>query len=116
MERKTIMIKDIVGTTNWIQVSDGTKVYEHIQLALKDGYEVVLSFAGRTFVITAFLNAAIGKLYNGQFNDNDLARLTYAETDDSDMDKVSRVVANAKIYYKNNPQYRDELFRREVEA
>lgn len=115
MEKK-IIIKDVVGSENWIQVADGAKVYDQIQSALKAGNEVVLSFAGRTFVITAFLNAAIGKLYNGQFGEEDLAHLSYTDTDASDMEKVNRVVSNAKVYYKNNPQFRDELFKREVEA
>lgn len=116
MEKKTIVIKDVVGSTNWIQVADGTKVYEQILPALKAGHEVVLSFVGRTFVITAFLNAAIGKLYNGQFSASDITRLTYEGADASDMDKINRVVANAKVYYEKNPQFRDELFKREVEA
>lgn len=116
MEKKTIVIRDVVGSANWIQVVDGTKVYEQILPALKDGKNVELSFKGRTFVITAFLNAAIGKLYNGQFSEGDIARLSYADTDESDMEKVNRVIANAKIYYNNNPEFRDELFKREVEA
>ncbi|MDO5320235.1 MAG: STAS-like domain-containing protein [bacterium] len=116
MEKTEIVIKDIVGSANWIQVADGAKVYDKILLALKAGSEVVLSFAGRTFVITAFLNAAIGKLYNGQFTDADLAHLSYANTEVSDDEKIQRVVANAKVYYKNNPQFRDKLFKREVEA
>lgn len=116
MEQKTIVIKDVVGSPNWIQVSDGAKVYDQIQPAIKAGDKVVLSFSGRTFVITAFLNAAIGKLYNGQFSEADISLLTYANTDASDNDKIQRVIANAKMYYKNNPQYRDALFKREVEA
>lgn len=116
MEKKTIVIRDVVGSANWIQVVDGTKVYEQILQALKDGKNVELSFQGRAFVITAFLNAAIGKLYNGKFSEDDIARLSYADADASDMDKVNRVIANAKIYYKNNPEFRDELFKREVEA
>jgi len=116
MEPQKIVIKDVVGSPNWIQVSDGTKVYDQIQPAIKAGSRVVLSFTGRTFVITAFLNAAIGKLYNGQFSDEDISLLSYADTDASDDDKIRRVIANAKVYYKNNPQYRDELFKREVEA
>lgn len=116
MEKKTIVIRDVVGSANWIQVSDGTKVYEQIFPALKAGGEVVLSFVGRAFVITAFLNAAIGKLYDGQFTEADLTRLSYIEADASDLDKVRRVIENAKIYYKNNPQFRDEIFNREVEA
>ena len=116
MEKQVVVIKDVVGSANWIQVADGTKVYEQILPALKDGKNVELSFSGRTFVITAFLNAAIGKLYNGQFSDEDIARLTYADTDASDMDKINRVVANAKVYYKNNPEFRDKLFQREAES
>ena len=116
MEKQVVVIKDVVGSANWIQVADGTKVYEQILPALKDGKNVELSFSGRTFVITAFLNAAIGKLYNGQFSDEDIARLTYADTDASDMDKINRVVADAKVYYKNNPEFRDKLFQREAES
>ncbi|MGN0877087.1 MAG: STAS-like domain-containing protein [Kiritimatiellia bacterium] len=116
MEKTEIVIKDIVGSANWIQVADGAKVYDNILPALKAGSDVVLSFAGRTFVITAFLNAAIGKLYNGQFSEADLAHLSYSNTEASDMEKINRVIDNARIYYKNNPQYRDELFKREVEA
>lgn len=113
---KRIVIKEIVNSSNWIQVADGVKVYEEIVPALKNGDEVTLSFSGRTFVITAFLNAAIGKLYNGQFAETDLARLTYSDTEPADEDKIRRVVENAKIYYSNNPLYRDELFRQEVES
>lgn len=114
MEKK-IIIKDVVGSANWLQTADGARVYAQIQPELKAGNEVVLSFAGRMFVITAFLNAAIGKLYNGQFSEEDLSHLTYADTDASDMAKVNLVVSNAKVYYRNNPQFREERFKREVE-
>ena len=116
MEKKTLIVKEIVGSTNWIQVSDGAKVYDQILPILQAGDAVELSFADRTFVITAFLNAAIGKLYNGQFSEEDLRRLSFAATEATDEEKISRVVANAKLYYKNNPEFRDELFKREVEA
>lgn len=111
-----IVIRDIVNSPNWIQVADGAKVYEKIAPVLKNGDEVELSFFGRTFVITAFLNAAVGKLYNGQFTEADLARLTYCDIEPSDKEKIRRVVENAKMYYGNNPLYRDELFKQEVES
>lgn len=116
MEKKTILIKEIVGSANWIQIADGIKVYEQIQAVLKAGDSVELSFEGRAFVITAFLNAAIGKLYSGQFSEADLDRLTYVSTEPTDDEKIRRVIANAKLYYKNNPDLRDQLFKREVEA
>lgn len=115
MEKK-IIIKDVVGSDKWLQPAEGAKVYAQIQLALKAGNEVVLSFAGRMFVITAFLNAAIGKLYNGEFGGEELEHLSYTGTDASDMEKVNLVVSNAKVYYMNNPQFRDECFKRESEV
>lgn len=114
--KTAIVIKDVVDSSNWIQVADGTKVYDKIVSALRDGDEVELSFSGRAFVITAFLNAAVGKLYNGQFSETELARLTYSNTEPSDEAKIRRVIENAKVYYSNNPLYRDELFSQEVES
>ena len=116
MENKELIIKEIVGSANWIQVSDGAKVYAEIQPLLSTGTKVVLSFAGRDFVITAFLNAAIGKLYNGQFTEEQLSLLSYANTDPSDDAKIRRVIDNAKLYYGNNPGFRNELFKQEAEA
>ena len=115
--KKTIIIKEIVGSSDWIQVTDGLKVYETIVPLLnnKEVEIINLSFKDRKFVITAFLNAAIGKLYNGQFNIETLKKLSFTDTDASDQEKIDRVIKNAQRYYENNPEYRDNLFKKEAE-
>ena len=117
--KKEIIIKDIVGSTDWVQVADGLKVYEIIVSFLKDKEieSINLSFSGRKFVITAFLNAAIGKLYNGQFTADELDRLSFVDIEKSDKEKIERVIQNAKLYYANprNREFRDELFKKEAE-
>ena len=58
-----IRIADLVGGPRAVDAADGEKVFEKILPVIKDGRKVRLSFEGITMVITAFLNAAIGKLY-----------------------------------------------------
>lgn len=59
-----ITIADLIGKPRAIAAADGEMVFKEIYPLLKSGTPVVLSFAGIRMVITAFLNAAIGKLYN----------------------------------------------------
>lgn len=95
-----VSIEDILKTTNWISSEDGTKVYDVIHQHLKAGEEVALSFKGGVFIVTPFLNAAIGRLYSGEFSEGDLtSRLKYVDCDEFASDKITRVVANAKAYY-----------------
>ena len=64
---KKVSIFEIVGSPNWIPTESGLKVFDAIYPVIKSGEGVELSFAGKTFVTTAFLNAAIGRLYDGEF-------------------------------------------------
>jgi len=58
-----IAITDLIGKPRAIAAADGEMVFKEIYPLVKGGTPVVLSFAGIRMVITAFLNAAIGKLY-----------------------------------------------------
>jgi hypothetical protein len=59
----SIAITDLIGKPRAIAAADGEMVFKEIYPLLKLGTPVILSFAGIRMVITAFLNAAIGKLY-----------------------------------------------------
>jgi len=59
----TIKIADLIGKPRAIAPADGEMIFKEIYPLLKAGTPVGLSFAGIRMVITAFLNAAIGKLY-----------------------------------------------------
>jgi hypothetical protein len=58
-----INIADLTGKPRGISAADGEMVFKEIYPLIKAGTPVTLSFGGIRMVITAFLNAAIGKLY-----------------------------------------------------
>lgn len=58
-----IRVVDIIGGPRAVDVADGEKVFAKLLPAIQEGRKVRLSFEGITMVITAFFNAAIGKLY-----------------------------------------------------
>ena len=64
-ERVKLKIQDIVGSSIWADTRKGKLVYDEICKAFNVRQIVDLSFEGREVLITAFLNTAIGQLYNG---------------------------------------------------
>lgn len=105
-DRITLKIFDIVGSPIWVSTEDGQKVYEKITTAFRAQRSVALSFANRENLITAFLNSAVGQLYNGDY-DNDFLQehLAFVDISDNDRTMLERAVANAKRYFANRPAY-----------
>lgn len=105
-ERITFKIFDIVGGPVWVSTDDGQKVFDKITAAFKAGRAVDLSFANRENMITAFLNAAIGQLYGGQYDEAFLKEhLAYRDISDDDRAMLERATANARRYFANRPAY-----------
>ena len=105
-DRITLRIFDIVGSPIWVSTEDGQKVYEKITSAFKAQRSVVLSFAHRENLITAFLNAAVGQLYNGEYSDDFLREhLAFIDISNDDRAMLERAVENAKRYFANRPAY-----------
>jgi len=115
MPNKVLLkIYEIVGGPVWVSTEDGQKVYEKIVAAFKAGRTVELSFANRGNLITAFLNAAIGQLYNGQFTEDFLRdNLTVVEISKEDRERLDRVIPNARRYFANRQKF-DAAWRQEV--
>lgn len=105
-DRITLRIFDTIGSPIWVSTEDGQKVYEKITTAFKAQRSVDLSFAHRENLITAFLNAAIGQLYNGDYDDNFLQEhLAFVDISGDDRAMLERAIANAKRYFANRPAY-----------
>lgn len=62
-EQIHIRVADLVGGPRAVDAADGEKVFQKLLPVIQEGRKVLLSFEGITMVITAFLNAAVGKLY-----------------------------------------------------
>lgn len=102
----TLRIFDIVGSPIWVSTEDGQKVYDKIVTAFKAERSVNLSFAYRENLITAFLNAAIGQLYNGDYNDEFLEKnLAFIDISGDDLTMLERAISNAKRYFANRSAY-----------
>lgn len=101
-----LKIFDIVGSPVWVSTEDGQKVFQEVAAALSAGDKVELSFANRENLITAFLNAAIGQLYGGTYEESFLKEnLTFSDTAEDDRAMLERVVQNAKRYFANRQAY-----------
>jgi len=113
-DRIPLKIYDIVGSPIWVSTGDGQRVYDKLKAAFKAGCSVELSFKNRQVLITAFLNAAIGQLYNGEFSENYLTEnLTFTDIDDEDRKMLDRAVSNAKRYFAD-PKPIDHAWKEEV--
>ena len=97
-KKQYLIVKNIIGSDLAVSSDDGKKVYQAIIEALRREAIVELDFQGITVVITAFLNMAIGKLYqdfNGDFLNHHL----------KDKALFKMVVTYAKEYFANQEAF-----------
>ena len=111
MNTVKLLLADLMQNTVCIDPKKALPVYERILSELTAGNIVTLSFAGITRVITAFLNIAIGKLYNPALKlpENTIdTKLRFADADEDTLAKIAQVKKYAKIFYAN-PQMLKEI-------
>ncbi|DAA97225.1 TPA: hypothetical protein CPT80_03300 [Candidatus Gastranaerophilales bacterium HUM_9] len=104
-----INIYNEVGGSAAVSDTDGQKVFEKINKALKAGNSVLLDFVNIDMVISAFLNTAVGQLYKEDYSVEFLrsnVKTTNMKKDDWDI--LATVLKRAKEYYQN-PEYRAQL-------
>jgi ligand-binding sensor domain-containing protein len=105
-DRVTLKIFDIAGGPVWVSTEDGQKVFDKITAAFNASRSVDLSFANRENLITAFLNAAIGQLYSGEYDETFLKEhLAFSDITDDDRVMLERAIENAKRYFANRQAY-----------
>ena len=104
-----VNVVETVGSAFCVASDDGQKVYEVIADALRADREVRVSFAGIEDLTSAFLNSAIGQLYNGEFTDEYLRAhlLPPAGASQEDLVLLKRVVQRAKEFFGNPAPFRE---------
>jgi hypothetical protein len=109
-----LSIFEVVGSPLCVASSDGQKVCDRLEAALKEGRNVMLSFHNITTLTSAFLNAAIGQLY-GTFSEEEIrSLLNVRDMQQDDMALLKRVVETAKQYFKD-PQKFDQALLETLE-
>jgi len=101
-----ISVVEVVGSALCVAADDGQKVFERVELTLKEGRNATLSFRNVTGLTSAFLNAAIGQLY-GVFNEQDIqAHLQVCDMQPEDLALLKRVVETAKTYFRDPERFK----------
>ena len=98
-----IKVVDIIGSDLCLLGCEGDKVYGEIVKAWKDDKVVVLSFDGVDTVASCFLNSAVGKLYDGEFDYDFISESLFPMYANMDTLMVlKKVVDNAKNFFGVN--------------
>lgn len=111
MSNKVIKINiyNEVGGSAAVSDTDGQKVFEKINKALKSNSSVILDFVNIKMVISAFLNTAVGQLYKENYSVDYLRNNVKAiNISNDDKEILAMVLKRAKEYYQN-PEYRKSL-------
>lgn len=88
-----------------VSSDEGDKINQRIHLLLERYQKVTIDFSGITLLTSAFLNAAIGQLYN-DFNSEELAsRLLLSNVNKEDLPLFKKVTDRAKEYFKNEQEF-----------
>lgn len=109
-ENVRISMFEVVGSPLCVATSDGQKVYDCLAEALKADRTVTVSFHNITTVIPAFLNAAIGQLYETFSEDQIQSMLKVEGMAPNDRTMLESVVKTAKLYFKE-PRRFDQVVR-----
>lgn len=107
MPPNVLKISSIIRGRHWIDPNEGSKILHLSKAALLEGRGIVLDFSDKDLVITAFLNAAIGPLYDGSLSKEQLSLLSFTNTSADDDSLIRRVIDNAIVYYSNKSQIDD---------
>lgn len=104
-----INIYNEVGGSAAVSDTDGQKVFEKINKALKTGNSVILDFVNIDMVISAFLNTAVGQLYKENYSVEFLRNNVKTINMNKDDRKIlATVLKRAKEYYQD-PEYKEKL-------
>ena len=105
-----ISMFETVGSSLCVASNDGQKVYDRLAAALKTDLPITLSFYNVTTLTSAFLNTAIGQLYEAFTEEQIRSRLKVEDIEPEDRALLKRVVDNAKRYFKE-PRRFDQVVR-----
>lgn len=101
-----ISVFDLVGKPMGVSIADAQKVFEKITQSFQAGQKVELSFTNVEVLITAFFNAAIGQLYNGDYSESFIDKhLAVSGLDANGKAMLERSIDNTKRYYANPEAY-----------
>lgn len=102
MGKIRLSVKEIISSTTADDDLKGNEVYEKIIESYSENKEniIILDFEKIELVNTAFLNNAIGKLFDRDINNVDLNKIRFANMDDLTVELLKESIMVAQETYK----------------
>lgn len=110
-----IKVADVIGSNLGVSSEDGGAVFKKIQIALEARQAVDLDFTGIDMLISAFLNAAVGKLVENLSIEEIHQRVEFSGMEDGDRELLEKVLENAFRYYEDPDRFRKLLEMEEAD-
>lgn len=104
-----IKVADVIGANLGVSSDDGRAVFEKLLIALNAGQDVDLDFTGIDMLISAFLNASVGKLVEHFSIEEIHNRVAFSGMQDGDRELLEKVLENAFRYYEDPDRFRKLL-------
>jgi len=104
-----IKVTEVIGSNLCVSAEDGEALYGKLESALGTGRPVELDFSGVDLVISAFLNAAVGRLVEQRTPDEIHQLIDFTHLVDDDRELIDRVLENAVRYFENPSRFREAL-------
>ena len=109
MNNVKIEVTDVINSNIAISVKTGKVLFEHIFPILEKHQGIVLDFKGVTDLTTAFLNYAIGKLYQSFSSDELNNLITFENLSNLDSFLIQQVIERVKLQQENEEQLYNTL-------
>lgn len=110
-KNETLVIRDIINSNSANLDEKGELVFQAIKKRIEEDQPVTLDFTGIDTLITAFLNLAIGQLYDLKpVNElTKLVKIKRSTVSDSHFQKIALVLTNSKEKRQGLADLQDEV-------
>jgi hypothetical protein len=106
----SINVADALGSKFCVSSEDGQKLHDLITKFLSTGKSVAISFTEVADISSAFLDAAIGQLYNGDFSEDELKqKLSLMDISAEDCFVLERLILRTKYYCGDPKRHNDAV-------
>lgn len=104
-ESSKLKIRDYTALDIAVSSEEGDKIASLIRSSLEQYKKVILDFSNVELLTSAFLNAAIGQLYQDFSSDELAARLVLSNVNPEDLPLFKKVTDRAKEYFKDTQSF-----------
>ena len=106
-----LIVKDIINSELAVSTDKGDLVFNELNSKLENNEKVIIDFKGIDLMITAFLNAAIGKLYGKNKYTTDFLNehIKLENIQKEDISLFKDVIIRAKEYFENKEKFENDV-------